>query len=490
MTSVMTPILLYRISLLYLLLPVIIFFAGWLHPMFSFPFFGLCVYVSYYQRYKSDKTRKIPYKILWISIGVALIWCYLGGLSGLYYQSDDYHFRNAVLRDLIYHSWPVYFKTFDAAMVYYFGHWMFAALIGKAALSVGLSDTTVWLLANITLYLWSAAGVALIIAHLYVYWQPSRIKSFIGLILLFIFFSGIDVIGTFYLKVLSEHIEWWASFLQYSSLTTCLFWVFNQTIAPWLIIMMLITQKRIQDMALLGVLCFFYAPLPAVGLLPFLLLWSVQALLRQKHFFLFLKQALSPQNIGAACFCLPLFYLFLSVNQTIREEQNALRWALTYDGMFKTYAIFLFLEGGFLILLLMKSFYRNPTFYVTAISFVLIPLLRIGTASNDFAMRVSIPTLFLLMLFTGKALTTRTLPKIRKTAVLICLLVGSVTPAIEFGRGFYHVYQEKRLILPADDIRSFETYRGQAVYKNFFVLNPGQTLFFSTFTRIKPPQRK
>ncbi len=486
----MTQKSLYQISLFYLAIPIFIFFAGWITPFISFPFLAASGLTACYGWKTIQDDRTIPRKELWIILVIAFAWCYFAGLSGFYYQSDDYHYRNAVLRDLITHDWPVYFNSFDGALVYYIAHWMVPALAGKTALWTGLSDINAWHVANIVLYVWSSFGVSLVLGHLYLFWTPKKAKTFFALTGMFVFFSGMDVWGTLWYNVLSEHIEWWAGLFQYSSFTTCLFWVFNQTIAPWLIIMMLVTQKRVQDMAVLGVLCFFYAPLPAIGLFPFLALWGIQALKKEENWMSFIKKALSAQNIVATLICLPLFFAFLSVNQTIQEEQNGLRWALTYPWAVKMYFVFLLLEGGILIALLSKSFYKNVTFYVMTALFILIPLLRIGTASNDFAMRVSIPALFILMLFTGIALTDKNVSGIRKILIIICLLIGAVTPTIEFYRGFHHIYQEKRIVLPADNIHSFESYQGQEVFKNFFVAKPEETLFFSTFTRTKPQPRK
>ena len=61
-------------------------------------------------------------------------------------------------------------------------------------------------------------------------------KQGIGLLFL-IFFSGMDILGALYSSRLPDllaydamHLEWWTNDFQFSSLTTCLFWVFNQTV--------------------------------------------------------------------------------------------------------------------------------------------------------------------------------------------------------------------------------------------------------------------
>ena len=55
-----------------------------------------------------------------------------------------------------------------------------------------------------------------------------------------IFFSGLDIIGCFiqewnfqsFASIL--HLEWWLEGFQFSSNTTCLFWVYNQAVPAWI----------------------------------------------------------------------------------------------------------------------------------------------------------------------------------------------------------------------------------------------------------------
>lgn len=40
-----------------------------------------------------------------------------------------------------------------------------------------------------------------------------------------------------------EHIDFWCGIAQYSSMSTLLFWVFNQAIYAWLILCIILAQK-------------------------------------------------------------------------------------------------------------------------------------------------------------------------------------------------------------------------------------------------------
>ena len=91
--------------------------------------------------------------------------------------------------------------------------------------------------ARMALWGWTALGTYLAALNLLVYLRADTgKKQGIGLLFL-IFFSGMDILGTLYSSRLPDllaydamHLEWWTNDFQFSSLTTCLFWVFNQTV--------------------------------------------------------------------------------------------------------------------------------------------------------------------------------------------------------------------------------------------------------------------
>jgi hypothetical protein len=93
--------------------------------------------------------------------------------------------------------------------------------------------------------------------------------------------------------------------------------------------------------------------------------------------------------------------------------------------------LFCLLEFGLYgIILWRRPDWERPARLVLAVTLVclaLYPLYRYGS-TNDFVMRVSIPALFVLAVFVGRALT-------RPHRLLVVLLVlGSITALFEFGR--------------------------------------------------------
>ena len=104
-----------QLSIIYISLPLLIFLATWLKPYIAIITFVLFVYIVYCGYFKN---KEFNYKnllnvkgVFIITIAMSLVWCYFSGMGGFWYQSDDYHWRNAIFRDLINYDWPVYYKS-------------------------------------------------------------------------------------------------------------------------------------------------------------------------------------------------------------------------------------------------------------------------------------------------------------------------------------------------------------------------------------------
>ena len=143
---------------------------------------------------ESESTIRI-WEIVFLAM-VSLVWCILGGQGGYFYQTSDWNERNAIFRDLIEREWPVYYDQTDIVLTYYIGHWLPAALVGKAVYILSGSAEIAWKIGNNALLLWSSLGI---IACLLLLFRVSRANTFRQrsiAVLIFMFFSGLDVIGT------------------------------------------------------------------------------------------------------------------------------------------------------------------------------------------------------------------------------------------------------------------------------------------------------
>jgi hypothetical protein len=423
-----------RLAYLYLLGPLVLFLCGWLRISILIP---VLLYFAWlvFRLWNDTSEFKIQRGL---AAAVILLggWVFLSGVGGYAFQNWDHHWRNAVFRDLITHPWPVIYSAPENGpireLVYYVGFWLPAALVGKV---LG------WGVANLALFLWTWLGVVLIVFHMAARLQISYVK--IALIL--ILFSGMDALGVLLLApeypVLwppVSHLEIWAGGPQYSSFTTQLFWVFNQSVPAWLCIVLLMQKPR-RDLALMiWVRCFFFAPFVALGLLPFFLADLFKATrtayptpFKDLRFDVLLEPALE----------LTICYLFYSSNQAARD------FGLQTLSVGQI-AIFFLLEGGLIWLCLAPRLWRDLHWRLCGILLLLIPFVYVGSG-GDFAMRVSIAPLFYLMVWSAETIFITPSPAWSRIAIITLLGFGSLTPLYEINRSMYRTW-EYYFVLPAD----------------------------------------
>jgi len=329
--------LLVSLSLFYFILPILLFFFGWLN-LITAVIFSLILIFGGYLCLKSHTYQPINFEpkqlIGFISINFILfLWIYFSGIGGFQYQNWDFHGRNALLHDLINYSWPVQYdftaqqelsSQFGAKgyLVYYFSFFLPSAIVGKF---LG------WKIANIFLFIWVWLGLNLFVFWLFRYLKKSNLL----ILLFFIFFSGMDVLVSQHLisgeinspAFLSSVLNpipidnWAVGYFQYSSITTQLFYVFNQSLPAWIITIWLFNQNNRKIILFIYSLLIFFAPFPFIGLSPFFIYkFFIIPLSEKKQYYfhiLFLKklqESISFQNIIGACSLLFVAGIFFKAN--------------------------------------------------------------------------------------------------------------------------------------------------------------------------------
>ncbi|MDP2777444.1 MAG: hypothetical protein Q8O48_07360, partial [Anaerolineales bacterium] len=449
----------HRITILYLTLPVIIFFMGWLRLSIAIPVIAIFLWVLW-NLLKQNPDNQFPIPNFRFPIYLLLLtglWVFLSGVGGYAFQNWDHHWRNAVLRDLINYDWPVVYSSAERGplkmLIYYLGYWLPAAFAGKL---FG------WKFANFILFLWTWLGVFLTALHLNIKLNTTLLKT----ALLLIFFSGMDALGTLILAPdyptlfpPIQHLEIWSDNLQYSSFTTQLFWVFNQAAPAWLCVSFFISlslstslkinsAKGLQpggrdsslpkeqvaqndirgQLAFIWSLSFFFAPLASIGLLPYLLIeWIKQT--DFKHPFKNLRFDL----LLASGIIIIISYLLFSSN-TAAQERGFQSIAI------KDLLIFFLLEGGILWLFLAPRLWRDPRWMVTGLLLILIPFIQLGSG-GDFVMRASIAPLLFLMIMCAEVIFQNSSSRLYRMAFVVFLLVGALTPLYEINRSVYRTYE-------------------------------------------------
>ncbi|MCP4541324.1 MAG: hypothetical protein GY832_29690, partial [Chloroflexi bacterium] len=181
-------------SLLYLALPLVIFFVGWTRWYFSLGYVALIAAGLYFCWRETDRivgqawtnTEPLGLKLqhVLVLLLLALVLMSISGVGGYGYQDGDWLKHNAILKSLIEQPWPVTREVdgTGVSLVYYVAFYLPAALLGKLG---------GWSLANQALFAWAFVG--LILAMLW-FLVLARRAAYVALAL-FTFFSGLDVLG-------------------------------------------------------------------------------------------------------------------------------------------------------------------------------------------------------------------------------------------------------------------------------------------------------
>ena len=448
---------LYKGTYLYLGLPLFIFLLSWLDyevatilaPIFAFAFYKL------WQNIGKDNKKCLSMPMIWWALGVAAIWCFFAGIGYFYYQSWDYHFRNAVFRDLISYDWPVFYLLANTPFVYYMGFWLIPALIGKLAMFMGANLATAIYIGNIFLFIYAAIGLALIFLHIAVAVNAKNYKKLLSAAFIFMFFSGADIIGYLFFQEMEQpfayHLDWWASFMQYSSMATGMFWVFNQFIMTGLILFLIYNEQSVKSFGFLMPIALFYAPYPTatLGILAVIVAISQWLKAKNKEEF-FWQNIFSIPNILAVFWILPVVVLYFMTNT---EGMDKLWYVFDFTTPSRL-LLFMILEFLLYAAVLWQAYHKELFFKAAVILLILIPFFRIDQ-QNNFCMRASMPALMLISLFTVKFLLELSESKkltLNNILLIILFLIGSATPVTEFYRGLHYTFEAGKINLVKDEI--------------------------------------
>ena len=440
------------LALVLLAVPSLIFFVTWLKLYIGIPCaFLLCVGMFFASKCEDGEIRIKKSTLLLLGL-LILVWAFLSGQGGFFTQKSDYEYRNVIFRDLINYAWPVRYKNGNSeSLVYYIGYWLLPALFGKVGTALG-GFRVGWFVARMAILLWSV--ILIYVSFLLVLFKigSGRKKATFIAFSVFVLFSGMDAVCTVAnpQRFLS-HIEWWAAYYQYSSMSTQLCWVFNQAVPAWLACAITFNEKDAKSFALIGLLLLPTSPLPLVGLAAYMLIFALRSFVhaaKEKKIGAFLRELFTPQNLLALVTLLPVFGLYYLNNIASTDAQSGgLSGVNTIDAsptvLAVMYVLFVLFEFGFLLLALRDKKHRFESL-VILVSLLIAPLIRVGN-SIDFCMRASIPALFLLMLMLMEYLCTvfctkppeKNAKDYQKYAkklltVMLIFVIGSVTPLVEY----------------------------------------------------------
>lgn len=511
-------------TIMYSAIPVVFFIFGWFSLMFAIVFTACLAFALYsFKKYTNSDDGAISEitisKRTIVIVGViTVVWCLLAGQGGFIHQSSDNVIRNAIFRDMIKYEWPVSYSG-EQILSYYIGQWVLPAFFGKMVFAISGSIFAAYLTGNIFLFIWSGVGVYL--ALLFVVLLTSKGGKVLPIVavLMFIMFSGLDVVGKEITKYpVTDHIEWWARYFQFSSNSTCLFWVYNQAIVSWLVTMCVINEKKIDNLAFIGIMALPFGPFPFVGIVGICVAKAISIIIDEKPSFKeLIKNTFTEQNVLALIAIGVPYAVYYMSNSIVSNDaiygENEVNVGLRFHGVLmnaiKTgssaeiwnfvsfYLGFMLLEVGVFVLIIVlhkkKSFLKNKAFFISMIMLLFVPLIQMG-AGYDFAMRVSIPFVtYIAIEFIQSVLEMISYSKpdvgkvrnfLTKPVLLLALLiflVGSVTPYVEFRREIVKTYTQG--VNPKVDYFAFESLNQLAEKNNFASPQTSDSLYYQYFAR-------
>lgn len=436
------------LSYLYIALPFIIFVLSWVKWYLSIPV-TLFILYTIYQLIKKNSNLWLPtlnmdsIRLLFLILIIIAIWVYFSGIGGFVFQNEDHRWRNEIYQMLVLYDWPlikdVTINNIIEArgMIYYIGFWLPSALIGKL---FGIQAGYFFQI------LWAILGIFLVYYYICAHIKKMTIYPLFGLI----FFSGLDIVGYYMLNsdlsgiTNTTHIEFWNEIAQYSSMTTQLFWVFNQCIYAWLIICIILTQNDNRQIIFIWSLAMLTSTFPFVGMLPFLIYKIISntpdSISFRQSFHYFFKDICTLENIlgGGSIGIISFIYLIGNISA---QNVDTPATSISSPGFVFLAFLFFLIEAGLYLLAMYPYQKANFLYYIVIIILLICPYIHVGSGV-DFSMRASIPALFVMYLLFVETFSSSI--KDHKWLITIALtllfLVGSVTPIKEFCRTANQTY--------------------------------------------------
>lgn len=438
-----------RIALIYLALPVFLYFPGWFQPAPALILTMLLGYACWraLSAVSLASTPWPPKRLVALALTFACVWTVFGGAGHFFYaNAHDWIIRDAVLRDLVVAPWPPSYAAGEeelfilrAPVAYYLPAATVAKLTGLAT-----ADKLLWL--------WTMIGITIFFLLL-----PLRHTTLIRAataLAAVVLFSGMDIVGFMFpdfhpgaLPVQGAFIDWWIKpppLVSYWSNTSNLFWNPNHSLPAWISIALFYRHWRHPHFLVITPLLIavlpLWSPFALIGMTPFLAMQALRWWLKRP------RQALDVRAVGACLGVFGVIFVTLVIpasgiqyGMTLTTPPEHGKWlylnnfghVLTY---LENYTLFVIFEFAVIALLVSRTVDR--WLFVTAVTtLLLLPLLSIGPG-NDLAMRGSIPSLGVLCIAAVNVFAhpTSVASQHRRWLLGLVLAIGAVTPYFEFSR--------------------------------------------------------
>ena len=391
-------------TLLYLLIPSVLFLLTWIHLWIGIP----CVLMILFYGWKTckdllEKPSEKPFSdsMILISLGLSIAINFLLGIGEFRPQTYDFQANNYKYYDLITHDLPVYYAQQKTYLCYYTGYYLPTALLAKI---FGIAS------ARYFSFIWSVLGLWIVLL-----WVASfQRKNPLHLILFVILFSNAWVVIKLMInfKLFQEYLQpYYFQINQFKLINETFIknyaWATQHTLPACLgacvVIHVYQEKDNFKDLKYVLIILLstlFWSPLTAIGLflfVGFLFLNNAQKLFEQVKW-----QDLGLMTMMILSFS-PLILYFVST-EGIHNNNTEFIWQTGVSKWWILYLIYVSLNFG--VWGIMLYFYQSPNKNIWTIAVIfpcLIALYRIGIY-NDFNIRVIFPSFFILSILVGNSL--------------------------------------------------------------------------------------
>ncbi len=491
---------LHCISLGYLMLPLIIFFIGFIRLWYALPLIAISLYSLYrVQRAEVNSRLKLNKKHLAIILVLSIMASWLAGIGGFFCQTWDFLVKNPLLRDLCNNSWPLYIDlskepleiqdiigSDKVAFVYYLFFYLPAAACGK----IGGE-----LVARIVFMLWSALGIFLVLVNTIEFVLRNRVSSWKNVILalvVFFCFGGLDVIGylphadfssaksVFSFLITTGVGTWCLPYFSWSGNIAGIAWCFNQFIPLWLITIMILSKTNLKSIFFVYSFTLLYSPWAAIGLFPIVVYVWLRG--NKGNRFLSKEEFMESLSIHNIIFPLVLLVVIGSYYGANSASSTGVKgWVfdfITVREFCIFYPLFLLIQIGVYVWFLRNRIKTSPILQVSILVLLALPFYKI-TQANDLLMRASIPALYVICVYWTMYVIDN-FHKQKKLLVLI-LFLTSFSATHTYNWAFRNLVVYKKILIE-DPIVSFYAIESSEYAHlcdfQFFAHNYQESFFF------------
>lgn len=446
--------LLVWLGLVYLFIPVFYFAWYWFIGLVAIPvlvlgtasMICLCNFRDFATVRLNTVVKTFP------TLAIAAIWVWTSGVWGFgFARTNDWKIaRDDYLSALTTFDWPIVHQLGSSGTIAYFRHYLAFYLPGPYITKILDMETHVSLLLT---GVWMWLGVVMVMLLLWKFISANG-KSLLISNLVFIFFSGFDILGSRLKGTIgltpqsflnAGHIEWWSKQFQFSSMTTALHWVPQHAIAGWVGSMIILNLRHPKQFLIVTPMVIsatlLWSPFVSIGLLLAAIAvwnphWCIAGIRFQYQDILCTAFAVLSGFLVAGFLIsgsgeLPRSLLY--TNETYSRGGYSNEGGL--QNTLLNLLLFLMIELiPFVVLVILWNKARRRTVLLTA-ALLIACTQFVMSYDSLFTMRASIPLLAILAALTAETLQVQLRKGIFQMGTVVATLllcIGSITPIIEF----------------------------------------------------------